>query len=242
MKHILIAGDSWSCGEWGESPTTGKYEVIHKGLEHYIKNDNIDVTNIGLGGASNLDSVKSIELWLERFPGSVEKIFVFQTEYHRDFKFSRLDSNELSGITKFSDVASRYIGRFYMRLSEIAVNNNCKIYIIGGASDTIWVDDMSLYHPGCYIACQSLTNLICNNNHRISTPVFSWYDRHSAELISTLKKQLSNTEEILEEIKKGFEREREVQTNPQYFYPDGVHPNRDGHKILYNFLKDQNIL
>jgi len=36
MKHILIVGNNWS---WGESRTTVKYKVIHKGLEHYIKND-----------------------------------------------------------------------------------------------------------------------------------------------------------------------------------------------------------
>jgi lysophospholipase L1-like esterase len=242
MSKILIAGDSWSCGEWMFNNTTQKLEIVHKGLEHYIKNDGGNVTNIGVGGSSNLDSINRIKLWLKRFPNSAEKIFVFQTEYTRDFKFSKLLPEELSSITKFSDVANRWISRFYMRLSEIAFDHNCKIYIIGGTSDAEWFDDMNADHPGCHIACQSLTNLICNNNHKILDPVYSWYSNDSSELISILKKQGCNTEELLNEITKGFEREYEIQRNPKYFYPDGVHPNRDGHKILYDFLKQQNIL
>jgi len=242
MTQILIAGDSWSLGEWAFNNSTKKLEVTHKGLEFYIKNNNIDVTNIGFGGSSNIDTINRINSWLDRFPGNVEKIFVFQTEYDRDFKFCKLNPDELPNITKFSEVADRWIHRFYEKLSQIAIKNNCKIYIIGGASDTDWFDNMNADHPGCIIACQSLTSLICNNNHRVLNPVYSWYTRNSAELISILKKQLSNPEEILEEIRKGFEREQELLRNSKYFYPDGIHPNRDGHKVLYDFLKEQNIL
>ncbi len=242
MSQILIAGDSWSCGEWMFNDATQKLGIVHKGLEYYIKNDRGNVANISIGGSSNLDSINRIKSWLERFPNSVEKIFVFQTEYNRDFKFCKLLPEELLNITKLSDVASRWIARFYMRLSEIAVDHNCKIYIIGGASDTDWFDNMDADHPGCQIACQSLTNLICNNNHRISDPVYSWYSKDSAELISILKNKGCDPEEILNEIAKGFERENQLRSNPKYFYPDGIHPNRDGHKILYDFLKQQNIL
>lgn len=240
---IIIAGDSWAVGEWRFDNASKKLTISHAGLEQYIKSDNIDVVNIGKGGSSNLDTVNRIITWIDRFPDTVpEKIFVFQTEYCRDYKYQNMNPQEMSDVKKFSEISDRWISRFYMRLSEIAITYNCKIYIIGGASDTAWFDDMNNDHPGCHIVCQSLTNLIIYNNHKISDPVYSWYTKNSEQFLLNAKKITNAPNDILIEIQKGFERENQLLENPQYFYPDGVHPNRDGHKILYNFLKQQNIL
>jgi hypothetical protein len=44
-------------------------------------------------------------------------------------------------------------------------------------------------------------------------------------------------------VDKGLERQNIVfKQNKEWFFPDGMHPNRHGHEKLYNYLKSQNIL
>ena len=54
---ILIAGDSWAMGEWNPEWQGPENQILHKGLEQYLLDDNYDVTNISgvtvLTGAGN---------------------------------------------------------------------------------------------------------------------------------------------------------------------------------------------
>jgi hypothetical protein len=233
MSKILICGDSWGCGEWNIDCT----KTLHSGLEQYLKDAGHNVVNISRGGCSNLDSVARIKLWIERF-GQVDSIFVFQTEYSRDFKHHSTESWNASSI---EDLSSQWVENFYFRLSSLAQKHQCTINIIGGASDTVWFDNMDNDYPGCNIVCQSLTNLLINNDSRIADPVFSWYDSKTEPLLARVKTQL-NTGKLLSVINLGFERESALKENPQWFYPDGKHPNRQGHQKLYNFLKEISIV
>jgi len=239
MARILICGDSWGCGEWNVECT----EVLHPGLEQYLRDAGHLVDNISKGGCSNLDSVARMQLWFERF-GRVDIVFVFQTEYSRDFKHH---STENWNVNSVNDLSSQWVENFYFRLSDLAQQYQCKINILGGASDTMWFDTMWFdamdndYH-GCNIACQSLTNLLVNNDSRIKDPVFSWYCNSTESLLDRLKKQLNNTDELFAVINQGFERESLLKENPNWFYPDGKHPNRHGHQKLYNFLKEISIV
>jgi hypothetical protein len=232
MANILICGDSWGCGEWNVTCT----EVNHTGLEQYLVDSGHTVYNISKGGCSNLDSVNRIKSWLER-NSKVDSIFVFQTEYTRDAKH-HADWQIIS----LEDLAGQWIENFYARLSEIAQEHNCNIYIIGGASDTAYFENMSQDYPGCHIVCQSLTNLIINDNSSVSDPVFSWYGKATHPLLELVKKKLNSPEELLKAINLGFERESELRENPQWFFPDGIHPNRQAHRKLYNFLKEISIV
>lgn len=238
---ILIAGDSWGCGEWNIACT----EILHKGLEQYLIDDGYCVFNVSKPSISNLDIINRINQWYDRFEDiKIEKIFVFQTEFTRDFKHDIMQqmygANDWS-IKTVDDLASTWVERFYFRLSEIAQEKKCKIYLLGGASDTMWFDNMENDYPGCSIACQSVTNLILEKNPKIEVPVFSWFTKNTEELVKKLKKIVS-AEDILNQINLGIERESLLEENPNFFFPDGIHPNRTGHKILYDFLKEQQLL
>jgi hypothetical protein len=236
MANILICGDSWGCGEWNVTCT----EVTHPGLEQYLINDGHTVFNISKGGCSNLDIFHRLKIWFERFGDqTVDLVLVFQTEYTRDFKHS-IDTDW--NIQQFSDLASCWIERFYMRLAELAQDQRCAIKIIGGCSDSMWFDHMPTDYPGCEIVCQSMTNLLVNGDHRIEEPVFSWFTKNTEGLVTTARQKGIDIKNILTMIDQGFEREALLKANPELFFPDGKHPNRQAHGLLYDFLLHKSII
>jgi hypothetical protein len=239
-SHILIAGDSWGRGEWNLECTT----VLHSGLQHYLENDGYTVTNISKGGNSNLDTVDRLSHYLDHYSTQLPDLtLVFQTEYTRDFKHHAMQqdfgSADFSHIKTIDDLIGCWIERFYMRLSELSVRCQVPIFIIGGCSDTMAFDNMNLDYPGCTIACQSMVNLIIEGCASISSPVFSWYNSDTEALVTKVRTVIDtkNADEILKEIDKGYERCCLLKENPEYFYPDGKHPNKLAHRILYDYLQ-----
>ena len=238
---ILIAGDSYGCGEWSKDiPSI----VVHKGLEQYLVDDGKEVVNLSKGGCSNFDTAERLSIWFDLNQdrvSDVECVIVFQTEYSRDFKKYQ---NEQWNISKFTDIADRWIGRFYARLSQLAEKNNCDIYIIGGISDTLWFDNMSDDYPGCHLLCQSLTNLLLYQQSKVDTPVLSWYWSNAEDFLQQAKSVLPSSEIVtmVDLIAEGRKRETLVGECPEMFYPDGKHPNRQAHLMLYNFIKESKIL
>lgn len=222
--------------------------INHGGLGQYLTEDGYVVSNISKEGSSNLDSISRIQTYLEQYSFPLpDMIIVFQTEYTRDFKYDKMQSvygaTDWEDISSPDDLSSRWIERFYMRLSEISQKHNIPISIIGGISDTMFFDDINTDYPGCNILCQSFTNLLLNNNSNITTPIYSWYTKNTQDLITKLKPLLSSIgiEKLLNLIDLGFERHLQIKENPLYFFPDGSHPNRYSHYLLYQYLKDQNI-
>lgn len=237
MANILICGDSWGCGEWNTECT----QVTHTGLEQYLRDDDHEVYNISKGGCSNLDSSTRLDLWFEKFGRPhIDQILVFQTDYARDHKHH---TNPQDWHAKYlPDLAAQWVERFYHRLSELAQKYHTPVWIIGGMSDTVWFDQMNLDYPGCEIACQSLVNLILNNDHRVDNPVYSWYSADGEPLLHEAKRLDFDLACTIDLINQGFERESLLRENPQFFYPDGKHPNRHAHGLLYQFLKQKSII
>jgi hypothetical protein len=230
---ILIAGDSWGCGEW----TNG--HVSHRGLQQYLIEAGHSVNNISHGGISNLDTATRIELYLKRnFNAQVSKAFVFQTEFDRDHKHWYMhDQND------WNDIEGCWLARFYNKLSNISQQYQFPIYLIGGAGDVVGFDDMSMDHPGCLVACQSMTNLLCRSQDTIEIPVHSWYTNNSQQFVEMYRSQKPrDVKSLLEKIDLGFCRESLLRENPQYFYPDGVHPNQLGHLMLFEFLSQKHLV
>lgn len=238
---ILIAGCSWGVGElirqdlWNH--TDMEANINHKGLEQYLIESGKSVKNLSIIGNSNTGTCSSLEGYVERYGASdIEEVYVFQTEYTRDYQF-KFDE-DYDNLTNFFDLSGIFISRFYHRLSRFATANNVRINLIGGVSDIPWVNEIEETYPGLKVACQSLTNLILNNDHNIDKPVISLYRSKSFELVNDLKKILgvSCLPDLTEEIDRGWQREMLFIQHPEYFYPDGVHPNRYSYKILYDFL------
>jgi len=237
-KTILIAGDSWACGEWQR--TADDYDISHGGLADYLIDENYNVINLGQPGGGNIMATTRIDNFLATNKSiKISSIIVFQTEWTRsivtpeDAKLGYVHSQ------------NKLMFKFYYQLSTSSQKFNVPVYIIGGCSDTMWIDQFSVKYPGVSIVCQSLTNLLLHNDHRITNPVYSTITGHpqSADLIELLKKyvDLGDLKLLLDDVDRGDKRLQLWAKYKKFFWPDGCHPNRYAHKILFDFLKEQNI-
>lgn len=239
-KTYVIIGDSWGAGEWPEKDLPPYYEMPHRGLAQYLEEDGNTVYNLSQGGDANLPQVANLNHICERVfvPAKIkiDKVFAFKTEYTRDIEV--FEENNINNITTVCELESWCNSFYYTRLSEFSIQYNIPVVLIGGCADTIWIDKFSEEYPGVTIACQSMTNLLTNNNPRIGNPAFvtNAGTIFSKEVISMDKAGVTNT------IGKAIERQDQWRSRRDLFWPDGVHPNRHGHLVLYNYLRDNNIL
>ena len=236
----IIGGCSWACGEWG---LDGDHDgPIHPGLEYNFVQDGIECINLAIPAESNLAAARAIEGYIERYPDQkIAEIYFFQTEWTRDKKYFYADDYE--NIVAATDLQNKIISRFYYRLAHISKVTNAKVYLIGGVSDTLWLTNMEKEYPGVSVLCQSLVNLLLNDNHRTNDPVFSWYTNGEINATLDLVKQLKNilssdeTKILFDMIDQGIARENLVFQHPEFFWPDGHHPNRHAYAKLYEFIK-----
>lgn len=235
----IVSGCSWSCGEWPRLDT-GKREVVFPGLEYNFQQDGIDCINLGIPSGSNLAVANKVRGWIERHPEhKIDKIYIFQTEWNRDLLMKY--DEDYKDFRTVEELQGKFIARFYSRLSEIAMQAGCTVILIGGVSDTLWLDNIEEHYPGLQIGCQSLVNLILNDSHRIDNPIYSWYGTSIGEqTVKKVKGYLNDSEleNFLSLIDAGLERETLVFSNPEFFWPDGYHPNRYAYAKLYKFLQE----
>jgi len=237
---IIVAGCSWACGEWPRGDLSGPIE--HEGLAQYIREAGVQAITMGIPGGGNLAVAHKIKRWIERHPDTVEKIFVMQTEYDRDF--SMVFSEDYEHIEYGNDVANRMIERFYHRLMDINRETGIPIYLMGGLGDTLDPELIHTHYSGITVACQSISNLLLNGSDRIDVPVLSWYTKNALDLIQKVRSKLPDIEieNLTNLIDLGAERESNVFACADLFWPDGYHPNRKGHKLLFDFLVERGHL
>jgi len=243
-KTIVIVGDSWACGEW--NTIDGNYQVMHDGLAEYLKNDGYQVVNLSKGGASNFEIINKLKNFLNRkiISNQIDKIFVFQSAWTRDFLYNDILFNQelVKSNGSFLNFWYNQLSNFYQQLSDIAVENNQTIYIVGGVTDTFPVNELENQYPGCCVVCQSFVNLLVNNNHMVENPVFGWYSAEDEQLLLKLSHSQDDKINITNAVTLGMERENLLLEHPKMFYPDNKHPNRTGHKILFEHLKNLKIV
>jgi len=221
---IIIVGDSWGCGCWTEEQT-----VYHRGLEQLLHDDGHKVINLSQGGCDLKTITRRLDdhlmllkdrppLW---FTEPVTKILVLQTEWHRHLSTA-----------KEKDAEQIEIASFYGTLSSISKKYNLPIYVIGGISDTVWLDEFENYYPGVTVVCQSFTNLLVNDDHRTDEPVYS----------VIFPKNFITDYELMLKAEKGQKRQQVWSNNSQWFCTDGTHPNHLAHEKLYSHLKKENVI
>ena len=240
IKPIIVVGDSWGCGEWNSS--FGKYGVTHNGITQYLTDAGHVVINLSQPGGSNTQSANLLERFLQANRHiTPSRVMVFQTGWIRDIH--EIDSTILNNdlALGYVELKNNLMFRFWNRLSQTCNKDNIPVYIIGGCGDTPWVDNVESTYPSVHIACQSVTNLLLENNHRITEPIYSPFTKWRASQVELIKRHL-NTKDLelfLQDIEKGNERLDLWTKNTEFFWPDGGHANRLGHQRLFEFLKVQ---
>lgn len=241
---IIIAGDSWGCGEWKVNAN----EILHFGIAEYLKQDGLSVVNLSKGGESNLKTVDRLRDFCFLNP-QVEKIIIFQTEWDRDLleendynkQFCKLLRDQSADLTL--EIRGQILTRFYSTLSLISLEQRIPIYLIGGLSDIDYFPDFVDTFPGVNPVCRSSINLVLTESDSATAYTTSCFSV-STKLIPILKQNCRSNSDLiilLEEITKANDRIKLLAENPKYFYPDGMHGNRLYHKILYNYLKTKKV-
>jgi hypothetical protein len=231
MKNIVIAGDSWGCGEWANQHVQDSDQyLLHKGVAQYLSDDNHLVINAAKGGISNFQAVERLKNLLDQIcnTSKIDFVLFFQSEWSRDINFNHLNKS-------YVELKSILMSSVYYKLSELAQQYQLKIYLIGGMVDTIKLDNWCTEYPGTEILCQSMFNFVKNNHKDIDIPVHDCFLLLNSVNIEQLKSK-SDLETLVDDVELANNRLTNLKNCPEFFWPDGVHANRVAHKKLYELI------
>lgn len=248
----IVVGDSWGCGEWIDG------KITHGGIAEYLENAGCDVINRSSPGGSNLDSLYALKNILTcecsaKNLSNLDAIFLFWTEWYRDFKIKphgifhlakeALDNNYAEYFTP-NKLDENFYGvyqeRILLEFAKIAKNLKTKIFVIGGASDLDYFDNNCYKDVIC--ACQSFTNLIINNIDTVSDPVY-YVDIWPEKFIKNVKKDKNiSLEFLLNQLQIQEDRKNLLKCYQTEFFLDKQHPNRQAHLKLLDLLIKKKIL
>lgn len=219
MAKILISGDSWGCGEWGQLDDK-TWGVTHLGLEQYLKDDGHHVLNVSIGGINNTGSIKLIEQNLET---NWDYIFWIQTDPLRDV----IDKSKKFWFADFQDllkIQRNTLIDAYKKLDNL----NCKIQCLGGCSK-INLNDIQYYKNLNPIILSIPEFLIPEYSHPLVWFSDNWasklnenYDLNTLDCIIQQQKSINSLHKI-----------------SKYFYKDHQHPDREGHYVMFQYIKNR---
>lgn len=220
---ILIGGDSWGCGEWGH--IDGKYCVTHKGLEQYFLDDGHDVTNVSIPGASNIDS--TYKFVNESIDDGYNYRFWFQSDPIRDLSPYINFNNNIRG---YDDLVRQYNIQLSITYHFLH-KSNTMIYLIGGCSKL----NLDILKKRCDFNKNLNYNLIpvIDSMTEFLIEGYKHPDIWCSDWINSIDDTFEDMDLLLEQKRI----QDSLIDNRQYFFPDMGHPNRDGHKMLFEYIK-----
>jgi hypothetical protein len=262
---ILIAGDSWACGEyhpdWIQRSSLPERNlpdqfITHNGLYKFIKDDGYQVLNLANPGGCNIGNCKRLnDYFISNSDHQVEKIFIFQTDWCRDIDYfsnvgqesrpwPRTDLNmhisECNYALHYRDVA---LSTFYTALSKLSQVFDVNIVLIGGLSDVLAYDRFSIEYPGLSCVCRSAVSLAVFDDANAEPLTTGFLTPNYAAMADHIKRQLSSDQlpVLVEEINLGNRRQQLFQKRRDLF-PDGWHGGRLVHQKIYELLKAKKII
>ena len=232
--NIAIFGDSFANGE-----TDGQQKLAHLGLTQYLTDDGHLVVNFSRQGNTNGGVTTDYPFHLRQNEHlKFDIALVFQTETTRETQ-EWIDN--LRSVKSINDVDVHMIKNDYGKLLESQKTFGVPIYLIGGTTDTLSPEVIK--ECGLNSACQSVVNLVLTGEHLIKEPILSFvFPLPAYDILDECEGLIDDKEYFLKIEKKGNDRYKLMLDNPEYFYPDGVHPNRKAYKILFDHLKESNII
>jgi len=230
-KSILIAGDSWGCGEWNF--IDNKLSNTHFGLQHFFQfgisevyeNTLNYVENISKGASSNINTLNELQKInnLSRY----DYVIIFVTDYLRDFKnkvnIGLIPFDEVSSKSKLLSVCREFEIYFINELSKLKNNN---IILLGGLSkvnSNLLLDYDNLKSP-----IPSIIELLLPDLYQ-----------HNIFVENILPNIPDNIEpSYLDFLNEEYNKWKMV-SRSLFFLLDRNHPDRNGHLLIYNKLKKE---
>jgi len=207
-EKILIAGDSWALGEWS---VDDPYRIVHSGLEKYLIDYGCKVYNVSKGGNSNRYSINTLKQLIKGIEFDIDKIFWFQTDPMRDLRPYTTFPKTLK---KYMEYHSVLLDTSYKLLNSLGVT----IYCIGG---TTKLHDSIRSYSNLIPVIDSVIELFEVDSIDIWVSDWIQYDLNIDEEFLKLLTELPDPKSILPK---------------EWFYPDGIHPNRHAHKKIFEHI------
>lgn len=213
--NFLITGDSWSQGEWDGYPDD--YRVTHQGIQQYLIADGHSVTNVGQGGFDNLQSINAIP------DLNFDHLIFFYTDPLR-----QSSEYEIKDFLPF-DIINAHKNHIHNSLLTVKQNTQCQITVIGGCSKYQGpTNDIDYLVPSIN---ELLAPDFADSEFMTSREWEQYFFKHQANYTFEQKQQW------LVVMTKASEKYDLWKTKKSMFWPDGLHANRHGTLILYNYLK-----
>jgi hypothetical protein len=221
---IVIGGDSWGVREWGDS------EEIHRGMWQYFEEDGHEVTMSAIPGECNRITTSHLNNVLNS-PNQYDHVFWFQSDPLRDLRPYDDFGKSLKTHEDLIIKSDELIDKTYNFLNLIGK----KIYCIGGCSKL----NMELIkkYDNLYPLIESVTEFILPDYQHPKL----W---HSDWINVVDKLDMGSIDFLLEnKLKQDSLADNKIKEHREYFWPDGGHPNRKGHRVLYDYIiKTVNII
>ena len=205
--RILITGDSWGCGEW--DGLNVDYRVTHTGIEQYLRDDGYNVKNVSVGGNNNLQSLELAKT--EQF----DHLIFFFTDPLRQATFKEFSTKNPKQIAQeHTDYVCSYLTYFP------------KVTLIGGCVK---------------VETKQLIDYVIPSVSELLIPGFKdtpYMTSHEWEehWLNIKKPNTQFKQEILDITEQAGRKYQLWKDHPELFWPDGLHANRKGIRILYDHL------
>ena len=224
MSKILIAGDSWACGEWplpGETHKTGHESLRHRGIAHWLEQQGHEVTQQAEGGHSNFDQIKHLGENLDHH--SFDLVVFVVTDPLRDEKHIRNTWAEHQ-----AQIQEAWQG-VWDRLGGF----DHPIHLVGGC---VAIPNTPPIPANCDILCRDWIELILGSRPMENLcRAWPYPDNPGATLLDHWHREEQHLEQWLIRCQISGTAEH------QHFWPDGRHPNRQAHRLLAHLIHKHTI-
>ena len=224
--RILIAGDSWGCGEWDVFAT----KITHLGLQAYLAEYGCSVTNISIPGSSNIDSINNLKNQL--LDNSYDVVLWIQTDPIRDLRPYSDNSDKFAlHIDDFLKLQDELLINTYHSLNELGPNILC----IGGCAD-IRLPLIKNY-PNLNPIIPSIIEFFGCESMPLWIPGSRWLHDNNITISNSIVDYMH--ENVIKWERAGEYRFIvDYYLDKKWFFPDGHHPNRHALKEIFNYLID----
>ena len=223
MKTIIITGDSWGAGEWNAN------DITHSGLAEYFLKDGLNVVNLSQPNTGPWQLLKTLHNFIKinkKFL-NIQHVFFLQSDIARDFEEFQHKITWHHTLNLENNI-KRIYRQFYIQLNVIGKDCHTTIQLIGGLADLI-IDYKNEFKYLNFLI-PSWTQLI---DHTVSSVFLLKIDK----IPEAIKN--NNKEELITLVDQSLTRFKIFDKNKEYFWPDGCHPNRHGHHVLYDAIKSK---
>ena len=228
--QFTIMGDSWACGEWGRRDPDNldsHFGNSHPGITAYLRQDQHDVRVLAQGGHGNRQQVEHA-----RQLGVDGQIIWFITDPLRDLRnpTGTGDHDWFDRLPREVQTLEQYRRTRDTQLLEVLNDmRGHPVWLIGGVCALpAWV---SRQFPEYRVITPDLTAWLLGRPGPDSFCRQWLYYDCEPDLAEYYDQQEQRLAEHLERA-----REDETSVEHRLFWPDGQHPNREAHRLLYDQL------